>query len=321
MSGNAEIIQVSSEDQFSLSLNRKPADVLAEAKQAATALISVIESKKNKVTFNGETYLENEDWILLGRFYGISPRVKSTTYVEFGPVHGWESTAEAYREATGQVIATADGMCLNDEDNWGLRPKYEYVDILDADGKKIWVDRTFNGVTKKMPKSEKKLVGNFPVPLFQLRSMAQTRATSKVLSILLKWVVVLAGFKPTPAEEVDQTTVDASFERQDGEPKQQVKRPERKAAPEAPKAEEKPRDPDCISEGQGKRLYAICKQLKLSDEEIKAEMKRLCKNKAGEPLEHSRDMTKADYERFIDTVDAEFKHHDRPKSKQDKDNF
>jgi hypothetical protein len=40
-------------------------------------------------------------------------------------------------------------------------------------------------------------------PLFQLRSMAQTRAQAKVLRNVLAWVVVMAGYAPTPAEEMD----------------------------------------------------------------------------------------------------------------------
>ncbi len=40
-------------------------------------------------------------------------------------------------------------------------------------------------------------------PLFQLRSMAQTRAQAKALRSVLAWVVVLAGYAPTPAEEMD----------------------------------------------------------------------------------------------------------------------
>jgi len=39
-------------------------------------------------------------------------------------------------------------------------------------------------------------------PLYQLKSMAQTRACVKALRNLLAWVVVLAGYKPTPAEEM-----------------------------------------------------------------------------------------------------------------------
>jgi len=39
-------------------------------------------------------------------------------------------------------------------------------------------------------------------PEFQLMSMAQTRACGKVLRLLLGWIVTLAGYEPTPAEEM-----------------------------------------------------------------------------------------------------------------------
>jgi hypothetical protein len=69
-------------------------------------------------------------------------------------------------------------MCLNDEERWSTRPKYEW-----QDGKRI-------------------RMGEEIVPLFQLRSMAQTRACAKALRNVFAWVVVLAGYKPTPAEEM-----------------------------------------------------------------------------------------------------------------------
>jgi hypothetical protein len=40
-------------------------------------------------------------------------------------------------------------------------------------------------------------------PLYQLRSMAQTRAQAKALRGVLAWVAVLAGYQATPAEEMD----------------------------------------------------------------------------------------------------------------------
>jgi len=43
-------------------------------------------------------------------------------------------------------------------------------------------------------------------PLYQLKSMAQTRACAKALRNVLAWVVVLAGYSPTPAEEMDTET-------------------------------------------------------------------------------------------------------------------
>lgn len=40
-------------------------------------------------------------------------------------------------------------------------------------------------------------------PMFQLASMAQTRALSKAYRLELGWIAVLAGYSPTPAEEMD----------------------------------------------------------------------------------------------------------------------
>ena len=50
-------------------------------------------------------------------------------------------------------------------------------------------------------------------PFFQLASMAQTRAGAKSLRNILAWVVVLAGFKPTPAEEMENFREEPSQKR------------------------------------------------------------------------------------------------------------
>lgn len=157
-----------------LSVSRAPEIVLEEARKAATALKQVIDSKKRKVVFNGETYLENEDWLTVARFYGVTSRISSTKYVEFGDPgdefhsRGYEATAEAFLVQTGQIISTAESMCLSDEPNWRKKP------------------------------------------LFQLKSMAQTRASSRVLRQVFGWVVVLAGYKPTSAEEMGGVDADVA---------------------------------------------------------------------------------------------------------------
>ena len=54
---------------------------------------------------------------------------------------------------------------------------------------------------------------------YQLRSMAQTRAASKAARMLLSWVVVLAGYSPTPAEEMgDPVEADYQVEPDPEEP-------------------------------------------------------------------------------------------------------
>ena len=164
-------------------ITRAPAVVLEEARQAARALKDVIDAKPKRVVFNGETYLEFEDWQMLGRFYGVTAKVVSTAFVEYASVRGFAARAVALR-ADGAEIGAAEAECLNDEAKWRSRPIYE------------WRDKPGGGGRARMK------IGDEPVPLFQLKSMAQTRAAAKALRGVLSWVVMLAGYRPTPAEEL-----------------------------------------------------------------------------------------------------------------------
>jgi hypothetical protein len=162
-----------------MELARKPQDVLAQAKEAATALKGVIASKTKPVIIRGEQYLEFEDWQTVGRFYGVTSKVVSTNLVDIGGVQGFEARAVVIRNSDGMELSAADAMCLNDEENWKSRP------------------------------------------LFMLRSMAQTRACAKALRNVLAWVVVLAGYRPTPAEEmqgVEKTPIKEPQKKTNGAP-------------------------------------------------------------------------------------------------------
>ena len=213
MNEEKEIIEI---PQYEIGVMRDPKAVLAEAKLAAQSLMTVVSQKTKPVIMNGEQYLEFEDWQTVARFYGVTAKVVRTAFIDLGGVKGYEATAEAIRISDGMAISSADAMCLNDEDKWSTRSKYEYV----------------NG--------EREKVGEVPVPLFQLRSMAQTRACAKSLRNVLAWVVVLAGFKPTPAEEM--TGHEKSY---NGKPK--VAMPQEKSNG----------DKRLISDKQGNRLLAI----------------------------------------------------------------
>src|SRR4051812_3524194 len=168
--------------QGPLSIARPPEVVLKEAIQAAECLKALLDAQPDQVILNGKRYLKFEDWQTVARFYGVTVRVTNSKPIRFQigeqEVIGFTAIADALLVANGQVISSAESMCLNDEPRWRSRPKYEYQ----------------NG-RRKRP-------GDDPVPLFQLRSMAQTRACAKALRNVMAWVVVLAGYCPTPAEEM-----------------------------------------------------------------------------------------------------------------------
>lgn len=194
-----------------------PQVVLDEAAAAARALRAVIAHKPRKVVMNGEQYLEFEDWQTVGRFYGITVGAAiEPEFVRLGEAEGFRATSVAL-DSTGRELSRATAYCLSDEDKWGARPKYswlyatvsgEWVEEDPGSKNIVWVDNP-SKPGKKMPLKERRLVGEERVPLFQLASMAQTRANAKALRNVLSWVVVLAGYRATPAEELETITVEA----------------------------------------------------------------------------------------------------------------
>jgi hypothetical protein len=147
-----------------LAIQQAPNVVLEEASKAARALQQIIESKPKKVVLNGKTYLQFEDWQTLGRFYGVTAIGRATKYVEFGEG----------RNITRGFEATAEALLVS------TNQTISSAEAICLDDEANWRDK----------------------PLYQLKSMAQTRAGAKALRNVLAWVVVMAGYAPTPAEEM-----------------------------------------------------------------------------------------------------------------------
>ena len=157
---------------------RDPEKILDEAKARCTALTRMIEETQIFMTIGKKKHLFVEAWITLAQFYGCSGRIVRVEDVDIGGVMGFKAYAEVVHDQTGTRVSSAESICMRDEDNWSTRPRYEW-----QDGKKV-------------------KVGDDPVPLHQVMSMAQTRALSKALAAKFRWVVVLGGWSATPAEEM-----------------------------------------------------------------------------------------------------------------------
>ena len=99
---------------------------------------------------------------------------------------------------------------------------------------------------------------------FQLMSMAQTRAASKALRMVLSWVVVLAGYSPTPAEEMIE---------------------------EAEVVEE-----DKATMNQRKKIFAVAKEKGISETELRS-MILDCYG-----TEHTSELTKQQASELIDAL-------------------
>lgn len=207
-------------------MDTAPAAVLAEAQKAARALQDVISRKPNPVLMNGQQYLEFEDWQTLGRFYGITAREDGDPeLVSLGGVEGFKASAVAV-DRNGRELSRATAYCLNDEEKWSTRTKYAWAYVKRSGGHSVedpgpdelvWVPNP-DKPGKNRPLKERVEVGEEKVPLFQLASMAQTRAAAKALRNVLSWVAVLAGYKPTPAEEIEELAARQATARQPERP-------------------------------------------------------------------------------------------------------
>ncbi len=235
---NAQVVQLTGIAELVM---RSPETVLNEAQMVANALRRQADKLQLFKQIGGSKHLKIEGWQMVGAMFRVTAKVVETRFLDYGQVRGYEAVAEAYHIPTGQVVGRAEGMCLSDEENWGLRPKYEKGENGER-GTKVLV----------------------PVPLQQLRSMAQTRACSKVLSNAFKWIATMGGFAGTPAEEMAGNEYDA-----DGK---EIQQPQRKSAATGV----------VISEPQAKRFYAIAKGSGKSDDEIKAFLKQCGYEKSAE---------------------------------------
>lgn len=232
------VIQDPVGDMQQVAISRPPNVVLEEARQAAMSLKQVIAMKPKPFVLNGEQYLEMEDWSLLGRFYGITAKIVEDS-VRYLELEG----AKGY-EARAVAFHLPSGKEIS------------AAEAMCLDNEPNWRGK----------------------PLFQLRSMAQTRACAKVLRNVLSWVVVLAGYKPTPAEEMI----------------------EHQARPlPAPPVAKQAGSEEVISEAQGKRLYAIWKSAGKHDEDVKAYLKQ----KYG--YDSTKQIKKSEYDELVAAVQKE----------------
>lgn len=145
---------------------------VSNANMAANKLKILMDAKPKKVIINGKRYLEFDDWQTIAAFFRCTIKTEEALPVEIGGIAGFKAKAVVL-DKDGKVIGGAEAYCMRDEPNWNTRPTF-------VENKKV----------------------DLPVPLFQLASMAATRAGSKALSNIFRWVVVMGGFAGTPAEEM-----------------------------------------------------------------------------------------------------------------------
>ena len=150
-----------------------PADFVKKSQEYAKALVDVVENQKLYADIQGKKYVTFEGWQFLGSMLptAITPQT--------------EYTVELRDEDTGEVLGYKARVLALDV-NGNQRGASESVCM--------YSERNWNGKDAN-----------------HLMSMAQTRASSKALRMALSSIVKLAGYEPTPKEEMDGIDASNSF--------------------------------------------------------------------------------------------------------------
>ena len=150
---------------------RTPDELIAEGRIQANALMKVVKEAGLSVELGGtKAHLLAEAWQTIGRFNGyLTDIVWTRPIVEGGEKVGYEARAELVRIDDGAHVIGAEACCFFNE----------VIERKDGTTFNRWDDD------------------------YAVRSMAQTRAQSKLGRMAFAWVAVLAGYSGTPAEEMD----------------------------------------------------------------------------------------------------------------------
>lgn len=124
--GGTAIVPMTNTDLQAVS--RDPNLVLDEAREAASALQSVIKNKKDKLVMNNKQYLAYEDWLLLGQFYNAYCRTHDAVAVELNGIKGFKARADVL-DRNGVVIGGAEAYCMRDEKNWHTKPSFQLASM------------------------------------------------------------------------------------------------------------------------------------------------------------------------------------------------
>jgi len=152
---------------------RTPHDVITQATSIAKELAKIINDNHLSSKIQNRNFVHVEGWSTMGAMLGVLPREMPELTRRFDD-GSYEATVELIRISDNAVIGRASALVGMDE--------------KDRNGKLTWGNRAE----------------------YARRSMAVTRATGKAYRLGFSWIMALAGYEPTPAEEM-QDVIDGEY--------------------------------------------------------------------------------------------------------------
>ena len=137
------------------------------AKAKAKTFVDIVEAQQLFTMIGPSKHLNHEAWETIAAGYGLTAAVDKTIY-------HWKKDSE---EDNGDELFMVEAHAV----------------VLDRDG------TVRGGAIAVCGRDEPNWATK---PVHQVASMAGTRASAKALRLMLSWVVEIAGYEPTPSEEI-----------------------------------------------------------------------------------------------------------------------
>lgn len=184
-------------------------DSIRQGAKIATELMKLVDEKNLAIVIDGKQYLPADVWATLGAMLGVFPEV---TRLERQPEKTFRRMLVEYEYYNRQTKAKGKAQKFippagYDPSRHTIIKDYEGNDVREFDEMKYLAEvllKTSQGseISKAQAicsNAEANRLGNEE---YAIASMAQTRATGKAFRLAFSWIVKLAGYEPTPAEEV-----------------------------------------------------------------------------------------------------------------------
>lgn len=169
--------QRSSKSRTSVGLDKAPIlykkITLAQAKSQGRQLADFAKANNLSVDIAGKQYMQVEGWQFVGTLNGLTDIVKSCFRI-----------TEAEQLQPNEIKYRAE------------------VEIINQNGTVI-----SRGIAYASNKEKKKT----SFEEYAVASMAQTRAIGKAYRNFLAWIIKMAGYEPTPVEEIDRDAMEADL--------------------------------------------------------------------------------------------------------------
>lgn len=165
---------------------KSPAEVLAQATEVANALKGVLTAQQMTTRIGNRDHVNVEGWQTLGALLKVTPVCVNVHRLE--PATRYTVEAKKWGGPKGQRQVVETYTYEVEGHDWEAT-----VEARTLEG--ITIGRATSMVSRKEPDWQRK-------DDYALIGMAQTRATSRALGSVLRFVVTLAGYSGTPAEEM-----------------------------------------------------------------------------------------------------------------------